>query len=272
MLRLVATDLDGTLLNAAGEVSDRSRAALAGVQAAGGVVVLITGRPSRMVLPLAGELGLSGHVICSNGAAIHRLSDGGAEVLFALSPAVLRRAVPLLRSACPDLGLALEWGVGMQAEVAYRAAPDSVNDVLDALDDGPPVLKVMARSAALSPPQLCDLINACCGQDLHASTSGAPFAEIAARGVHKSAALSRLCDALGIQPAEVVAFGDAPNDLPLLAWAGRGVAVANAEAEVKALADELTLSNDQDGVAAVLERLLAAGEIGSGEFRAGSGG
>ncbi|GAA3998757.1 HAD family hydrolase [Deinococcus rubellus] len=267
MFRLVATDLDGTLLSSAGEVSGRSRTALLGVQAAGGVVVLITGRPSRTVLPLAGELGLSGHVICSNGAAIHRLSDGGVEVLWALSPEVLRRAVPVLRAACPDLGLALEWGTDMQAEVAYRAAPDSVGDVLDVLDDGPPVLKVIACSATLSPLELCDLINDRCGQDVHASTSGAPFAEIAARGVHKSAALSRLCAALGIQATEVIAFGDAPNDLPLLAWAGRGVAVANADAEVKALAQELTLSNDQDGVAAVLERLLAAGE-----FSAGSGG
>lgn len=264
MFRLIATDLDGTLLNTVGEVSERSRATLVGVQAAGGVVVLITGRPSRMVLPMAGDLGLGGHVICSNGAAIHRLSDGGAEALFAVPPEVLRRAVPLLRSACPDLGLALEWGTDMQAEVAYRAAPDSVGDVLDLLADGPPVLKVIARSASLSPLDLCDLINDCCGQELHASTSGAPFAEIAARGVHKSAALSRLCAALGIQAAEVIAFGDAPNDLPLLAWAGRGVAVANADAGVKALASELTLSNDQGGVAAVLERLLAAGQIGSG--------
>ena len=263
MLRLVATDLDGTLLNTAGEVSERSRAALTGVQAAGGVVVLITGRPSRMVLPMAGELGLSGHVICSNGAALHRLSDGGAEALFPVPPGVLRRAVPLLRAACPDLGLALEWGVGMQAEVAYRAAPGSVGDVLDALEGGPPVLKVMARSASRSPLELCGLINDRCGQALHASTSGAPFAEIAARGVHKSAALSQLCAALGLQAAEVIAFGDAPNDLPLLAWAGRGVAVANADAEVKALAGEVTLSNDQDGVAVVLERLLAAGEINS---------
>jgi len=263
-LRLVATDLDGTLLDTAGEVSARSRAALAGVQAAGGVVVLITGRPSRTVLPLAGELALSGHVICSNGAAIHRLSDGGAEALFAVPPGVLRRAVPLLRSACPDIGLALEWGVDMRAETAYHTSPDSVNDVLDVLDSGPPVLKVIARSPSRSPVALAELINACCGQDLHASTSGAPFAEIALRGVHKSAALSRLCAALGIRADEVIAFGDAPNDLPLLTWAGRGVAVANADAGVKAAASELTLSNDEGGVAAVLERLLAAGEIGPG--------
>ncbi len=179
-----------------------------------------------------------------------------------MPPEVLRRAVPLLRRACPDLGLALEWGAAMQAETAYRAAPESVGDVLDVLGDGYPVLKVMARSSRLAPAALAELINAECGGDLHASVSGAPFAEIAARGVDKSAALARLCAALGIAPNEVIAFGDAPNDLPLLAWAGRGVAVANADPAVAALADEITLSNDEDGVAAVLERLLAADEIG----------
>ncbi|AZI43392.1 HAD family phosphatase [Deinococcus psychrotolerans] len=261
--KLVASDLDGTLLSSAGEVSVRSRAALAGVQAAGGVVVLITGRPSRMVLPLASALGLSGHVICSNGAAIHRLPGGEPEDLRTLSPEVLRCAVPALRLACPDLGLALEWGSGMQAETAYRAAPDSVSDVLNFLDAGHPVLKVMARSATLSPAQLTELINARCGDELHASLSGAPFAEIAARGVHKSAALARLCAGLGIRAGEVLAFGDAPNDLPLLSWAGCGVAVANAVPEVLAVADQVTLNNDEDGVAALLERLLAAGKLGS---------
>lgn len=201
--KLVASDLDGTLLSSAGEVSQRSRAALAGVQEAGGVVVLITGRPSRMVLPLAKELGLSGHVICSNGAATHRLPDGEAEDLQILSPEVLRRAVPALRSACPDLGLALEWGSGMQAEAAYRDTPGSVSDVLDVLEESHPVLKVMARSATFSPAQLAELVNALCGDELHASLSGAPFAEIAALGVHKSAALARLCAGLGIQAREV---------------------------------------------------------------------
>lgn len=266
--KLVASDLDGTLLNGAGEVSQRSRKALAAVQAVGSVVVLTTGRPSRMVLPLARELNLSGHVICSNGAAIHRLG-GQTEDLRVLQPEVLRRVVTRLRSACPDVGLVLEWGSGMQVETAYQQLAESqgenrsgVGDVLDLLNHGYPVLKVMARSLRLSPHQLAELINNQSGDEVHASLSGAPFAEIAAKGVHKSAALERLCAALGITAAEVVAFGDAPNDLSLLEWAGHSVAVANAAPEVKALADEVTLSNDLDGVAVVLERLLGDEALG----------
>ena len=260
---LIATDLDGTLLTSQQTVTERSREALAGVQAVGGVVVLITGRPSRTVLPLAAELGLSGHIICSNGAAIHRLSDGGAENLRSLSPTVLRRTLPRLRQRIPDIAFALEWGYGMQAESAYRAAPEQVNNVLDVLDEGHPILKVMARAASLAPVDLAQLINDTCGQELHASTSGAPFAEIAAQGVNKRAALTHLCGVLDIKAAEVLAFGDAPNDLPLLSWAGCGVAVANAVPQVRAVANEVTLSNDGEGVAAVLERMLRAGEIGS---------
>jgi HAD superfamily hydrolase (TIGR01484 family) len=263
--RLLATDLDGTVLNSGGAISARSRRALAAVQAAGGVVVLITGRPSRMVLPMAEELGLSGHVICSNGAATHRLSDGGAEERVTLSPQTLRRAIPLLRAAVPDLGLALEWGEDMAAELAYRAGPQSVPDVLDLIDAGYPVLKLMARSGRYAPPELARLVNDCCGAELHASTSGAPFAEIAAHGVDKSAALERLCAKLNIKPSQVIAFGDAPNDLPLLNWAGYGVAVANADERLLDLADEVTLSNDQDGVALVAERLVSEGRFGERE-------
>ncbi|WP_293912892.1 HAD family hydrolase [Deinococcus sp.] len=266
-LRLLATDLDGTLLSTAGTVSKRSRRALASVQAAGGVVVLITGRPSRMVLGVAEELGLIGHVICSNGAATHRLSDGAAEERLSLAPEILRRVIPLLRAAVPGIGLALEWGDAMAAEQSYRRLPESdgaadVPDILGVIGAGHPVLKVMARSARHAPPDLARLINACCGAEVHASTSGAPFAEIAAQGVDKGAALERLCLRLGVTQGQVIAFGDAPNDLPLLAWAGYGVAVANADQALLELADEVAPSNDADGVAVVVERLLDVGRFG----------
>jgi len=89
--------------------------------------------------------------------------------------------------------------------------------------------------------------------------SGAPFAEVLAEGVNKAWGVARLCDRLGIERSEVLAFGDAPNDAELLAWAGHGVAMANAHPEAREAADELTVSNQQDGVAVVLERLLGRG-------------
>jgi hydroxymethylpyrimidine pyrophosphatase-like HAD family hydrolase len=91
--------------------------------------------------------------------------------------------------------------------------------------------------------------------------------EIAAAGVSKAAALAELCEELGVMPAEVVAFGDYPNDLPMLEWAGHAVAVANAHPEVLAAVTEVTASNDDDGVAVVLdptaqpeEKVILAGQ------------
>jgi len=82
--------------------------------------------------------------------------------------------------------------------------------------------------------------------------------ELSAVGVNKAAALAELCHELGFDAAEVIAFGDFPNDLPMLAWAGRSVAVANAHPDVIDEADEVTASNDEDGVAMVLETLAPA--------------
>ena len=84
--------------------------------------------------------------------------------------------------------------------------------------------------------------------------------EIGAAGVSKASGLAVLCARRGIDRADVLAFGDMPNDLAMLEWAGRSVAVANAHAEVIAIADEVTASNDEGGVAQVLERLLETGQ------------
>ncbi|HEY6932878.1 MAG TPA: HAD-IIB family hydrolase, partial [Marmoricola sp.] len=120
-----------------------------------------------------------------------------------------------------------------------------------------PSIKLVARHAELDNAALLDSIRALGLDGFEATHSGAPFVEVLPRGVSKAWGLARLCEHLGLDPAEVVAFGDAPNDAEMLAWAGCGVAVANAAPESRAAADEVTASNDEDGVAMVLERLLA---------------
>ena len=264
-MKLIATDLDGTLLNSAGEVSARSRTALRLAQQAGFVVVLVTGRPSRMVLPLAEHLGLQGHIICSNGAATHRLPEGSAEDLQPIPAAVLHTLIPRLRAEIPGVSLALEWGSGMAREqdvpdVAHAAeagsaSQESAPDLLSLLD-AQPILKLIARSPALGTLALNARINALGAGQVHASSSGAPFSEVAAAHVSKAYALERLCGLLGVAARDVVVFGDAPNDLPMMKWAGRAVAVANAQPEVQQVAAEITLQNDEDGVAVYVERLL----------------
>ena len=258
-LRLIATDLDGTLLNTQGQLSPRNAAALKLAQEAGLVVVLVTGRPVRMVLPLARELGLYGHVICTNGAATHRLPGGESEDARDIAPEVLRSVVPRLRQAIPDLGFALEYGDRVVRERVLRDDPESVADILSALTPaGQPVLKLIAKSASHDTHALNALINALAAGQLEATSSGASFSEVAAWGVNKGYALTRLYRSLGLEAAQCIAFGDAHNDLPMFSCVGTSVAMRNASAEVQQAASQVSASNDEDGVALVIEALLEA--------------
>jgi hydroxymethylpyrimidine pyrophosphatase-like HAD family hydrolase len=95
--------------------------------------------------------------------------------------------------------------------------------------------------------------------EVHVSPSGLPGSvELTAPGVHKGSGVAHLCERLGVERADVVAFGDGLNDHEMLGWAGYGVAMGNAERPTHAIADEITTSNDEDGVAIVVERLLGA--------------
>ena len=114
------------------------------------------------------------------------------------------------------------------------------------------------RHPALPLPDLLRVTRAIAGDVAVVTHSGTVFVEISAAGVTKAAALEGLCARLGVEAARVVACGDMPNDLPMFHWAGHGVAVANAHPDVLVAADEVTLSNDEDGVARVLERATAA--------------
>jgi hydroxymethylpyrimidine pyrophosphatase-like HAD family hydrolase len=122
-----------------------------------------------------------------------------------------------------------------------------------------PAIKLMLRHDRLSADVLLERARAACGHLAELSHSSATDAllEISAAGVSKATALERVCARHSIDRRDVVAFGDMPNDLPMLAWAGHSVAVANAHPDVRAAADEVTTSNDECGVALVLERLFS---------------
>ncbi|MFC4454960.1 Cof-type HAD-IIB family hydrolase [Deinococcus sonorensis] len=261
-MRLIATDLDGTLLGPDGQVSPRNRAALQQAQRRGWPAVLVTGRPSRMVLPMARDLQLEGYAICSNGAMTLDLHTGQPVDTQPIPEAVLHRLLPQLRAALPGVAFGLEWGDNMLHDALYRPAEDAPDDVLTAYLPGAPrrpgpVLKLMVRHPELAPALLAARITELGGGEVGGTSSGAAFAEIHVAHVSKAYALEWLCARLQVAQADTVVFGDAPNDLPMLSWAGHAVAMGNADDEVKALADEVTLSNAEDGVAVVIERLLS---------------
>ncbi|MFN8525502.1 MAG: Cof-type HAD-IIB family hydrolase [Chloroflexota bacterium] len=260
--RLAATDLDGTLLRSDGTASARSVAALGAAQEAGLAVVLVTGRPPRMVAPLARDLGARGLAICLNGALVLDLDSGEIVEHEQCSAEVVEALVTRLRALDREIRFAFERGTHFSCEPEYLALAPRANrtglvvDDLDTLLDQP-ASKIIARHATLAHATLMELIQSQANGAVTVTASTNTIVEIAAAGVHKGRALERLCGRRGVAQETVVAFGDMPNDATMLEWAGHGVAVANAHPDVLAIADSVTLSNDEDGVAVVLERLLA---------------
>ncbi len=260
--RVVACDLDGTLLRSDGTVDDRSRRAIADVESAGTLVVLCTARPTRWMGPLGEALGHQGVAICANGGVVWDLHRESILEVFPLEPEITRDVVALLEAALPGGAWAVERTSGFGREAAYMshwpAPTDTVIESVQALISEPAV-KLMLRHHDLLADALLERAREVVGHlaELTHSNSNDRLLEISAAGVSKASTLARLCEQWGVASEEVIAFGDMPNDLPMLRWAGHSVAVANAHPDVLEAAQEVTASNDEAGVAAVLERLFS---------------
>jgi len=261
-LGVVATDLDGTIVRSDGEISARTRAALAAAEEAGALVVIVTGRPPRWLTGIADATGHHGLAICANGALVYDLQRELIVETHPLSVEVARDLVKQLRAAIPGLGFAVELvDTGFAHDPMYRprwsvSEGTRVDDIEQLLQGD--LAKLLARHEDMDSDQLLAAATAAVGVEnatlTHSSSSG--LLEISAAGVSKATTLSSLCAEHGREAADVVAFGDMPNDLPMLSWAGHSVAVANAHPSVLAAVDEVTASNDDDGVAQVLERIF----------------
>ncbi|MFD6179353.1 MULTISPECIES: HAD family hydrolase [unclassified Isoptericola] len=278
--RVVATDLDGTLLRSDGTVSERTRRALLAAEAAGAEVVFVTARPPRWLHALGDLVGGHGRVICLGGAAVWDLAGRRAVDSCGFDDGVLLDLVAELRDAVPGVGLAVETVRGPAFDPWFpdgepgldrslRAAP--VEESLGATGD--PVAKLLAvrpgtaaqgfgvvqRGGVHDAAQeaFFERVRGVVGDRAELHYSGAAgLAELLPPGVTKDVALARWCARLGVDARDVWAFGDMPNDLPMLRWAGRGHAVANAHPDVLACADAVVPGNDDDGVAAALEAVL----------------
>ncbi|MFE6287880.1 HAD family hydrolase [Streptomyces sp. NPDC057877] len=262
---LIATDLDGTLLRGDDTFSDRSLTALARVAAAGARHLVVTGRPAPRVRPLLEFLGGTGLAVCGQGAQLY---DAGTD--------------RLLWSVTLDRELA-ETALGkIEAEVGqvYAAVDQDGVEGLTLIEPGylmphptlpavrverrddlwcAPISKVLLRHPSLSDDELASVARAVVGSLATVTMSGPGTVELQPCGITKATGLALAARRLGLRPQDTIAFGDMPNDIPMFDWAGHGVAMANAHPELKAVADEVTLSNEDDGVAVVLERLCSRG-------------
>jgi Cof subfamily protein (haloacid dehalogenase superfamily) len=260
---LIATDLDGTLLRGDDTLSDRSRAALARAVRAGARHLVVTGRPAPRVRPLLEDLGSTGLAVCGQGAQVY---DAGADRLLwsvTLDRELAETALGKIEAEVGEVYAAVDQdGVdGLTLiEPGYRMPHPTLPAVrVGRRDDlwGEPISKVLLRHPELSDDALAATARAVVGSLATVTMSGPGTVELQPCGVTKATGLALAADRLGLGAERALAFGDMPNDIPMFAWAARGVAMANAHPELKAVADEITLSNEDDGIAVVLERLFS---------------
>jgi hydroxymethylpyrimidine pyrophosphatase-like HAD family hydrolase len=200
--------------------------------------------------------------ICANGAMVWDLDTGTMLDSTPLAAELATRLVHGLREAIPGALFAVELEAGFGREAGWSdglaAVPAGVLEA-DALEliTGP-VTKLLVRHPTMAFAEVAERARRVVGDDAVATWAACGWSRSRPAGVTKAFALERLCRRLGIAAAEVVAVGDMPNDLPMLDWAGLGVAVANADQAVLQAADEVIASQTEDGVARLLERILAA--------------
>jgi Cof subfamily protein (haloacid dehalogenase superfamily) len=259
--RLVATDLDGTLLDSGGRVSARTRAVLDELDATGVPVVFTTGRPIRWMEELWEAVGGHGLAICSNGGIVYDVARREVRDFRAVPREVGLSVAERVRAAVPGTSFAIEHLEGWTSEVGFPVHADdwSAAQVQGAYDEiyRDDVVKVLAVHRELDPEDFWRRVQDAAG-DLVTTTWSSTFAlvEISAAGVTKATTLAVVAAEMGLGPEDVVAFGDMPNDLPMLEWAGTSYAMANAHPSVQELADHLAPHHDEDGVAAVLADLF----------------
>jgi Cof subfamily protein (haloacid dehalogenase superfamily) len=263
---LIACDVDGTLLNEDEEVTPRTRGAARAAIDAGVLFMLATGRPPRWIPQVVDGLGFAPIAVCANGAVIYDPETDRVLSAKTLSVDALCELSEIATRVIPGAGLAVE-RVGASAHDSatpqfvsspgYEHAwlnPDntevSIEDLLSA-----PAVKLLVRKAGARSADMAAALVKHVGieGDITYSTNNG-LVEIVPLGVNKANGIAEIAGPLGITDADWVAFGDMPNDVPMLLRAGLGVAMGNAHPDALAAADEVTTTNADDGVARVLER------------------
>ncbi|WP_039821465.1 Cof-type HAD-IIB family hydrolase [Nocardia testacea] len=264
--KLVASDVDGTLIDPYERVSARTRAAVGALVADGVPFVLATGRPPRWIAPVVAGLGFAPLCVCGNGAVLY---DAGTDKVLGASVLdvdTLAWVADLAEKVLPGCGLAAE-RIGASAHDAatpqfvsspqYEHAWLNPDDTAVARDEviDTPAIKMLIRLPGARSGDMATTLAAHIGDraDITYSTEHG-LIEISAPGVSKASGLRILGERLGVAAADMVAFGDMPNDIPMLRMVGLGVAMGHAHPDALAAADEITGTNSEDGVAQVLER------------------
>lgn len=263
--KLVAMDMDDTLLTSALDITEQTKRTLEQVRDQGVHVTLATGRMYSSTLPFARELGITEPLITYQGALVK--DDSSGAVLY-YRPVPLQAARNVLQKGY-ELGIHIniylndtlfvdsitEEGIGYAKLARVELHP--VGNLLDFLNDDPVKIIFIAEEKLLD--KLQPLMEENYGRELYITRSKPHYLEFMHFEANKGRALAALAEKLGVARDEVIAFGDSFNDLPMIKYAGLGVAMGNARQEVKAQADYVTAANDDEGVARALEKFVLSG-------------
>lgn len=269
--RLIASDVDGTLINSAERVPERLRAAIRRLSQAETHThfVLATGRPARWTIGILDQLAIKPICICSNGAVIYDSDNDEIVQSTTLSPTALNTVAAITHEVLEPHG-----EIGIAVERSGTSAYDKIHELFlvtptfihawesdehgvepEEIVLGKPATKLIVRSNIMSSKEMYDILRPAVEESIAHITYSMPdgLLEVTAPGVTKALGITWLAERHGIAQEDILCFGDMPNDIEMLQWAGRGVAMSNASAEVKDIADYITGSNEDAGVADVLE-------------------
>jgi hydroxymethylpyrimidine pyrophosphatase-like HAD family hydrolase len=265
--KLIATDLDGTLVRSDDTVSEYTRRVLERVRAHGIPIVGATGRGPRLTELVRTDIPAADYLVMGGGGRVVDVTDPALPVVLRderLNGDVLADLLATLEAEVGTLSVLIEAGDGHESPLwgdpdPYWRYPDVVEARVRAECLTGPVIKGFARHSVHDADVLLAVAHRLIDPAIASITqAGLGYIEICPPGVDKATGLGVVATMLGVDPSDVLVFGDMPNDLPMFRWAGFGrVAVANAHPEVRALADEITLSNDEDGVAVYLDAMLS---------------
>lgn len=269
--KVLVLDLDGTLTNSQKEITDKTLEAVFRMQEHGHKVVIATGRPTPGALPIAKKLKLEkfgGFIASFNGGQI--TDCGSGEVIY-------QQTLP--KDIIPELfKLAEELNIGFisydKTGIIAVDRPDKYIDLEARINHLPvsykkniaeyidfPLNKCLGTAEPEVAPEKEQAFIEKFGDRINVSRSEPFFIEITPKGIDKAASLEHLCEIIGSSRENMIACGDGFNDISMIEYAGVGVAMANAQEEVKAAADYITVSNDEDGVAKVIYEMILKEDI-----------
>ncbi len=266
-IKLIAMDVDGTLFGDDLILSPRNRAAIQAAQAGGVQVTLATGRTFSATRALAATLGISAPLICYQGAWVRDPTDGATLLHATVSRAIATEVIKLARAAGQQCNVYIDDQIyveQLQPESAIyfhlnrRAPPTPVADLAALVHDAPeePTKLVLILPTEAETDATITALQTHFGEAVYMTKSHPNFAEVINPQVNKGTALAAVAAHFHLAQAETMAVGDGMNDLPMLRWAGLGVAMGQAHAEVQTAADVVTAPLAEDGLAQAIERYV----------------